>query len=245
MTKRPFSKKTESIEIRVAPEMKKSFVERCKADRRSASEVMRFFMEDYASAKGGASKPSGKESSMFGLLSSRFVRLVAVTGGIVSLGVMSSPSTASDARLEALFHWLDGNGDGTLIRGELFDEDKNSPALLAGAEVMLTTLDRPGPGETAEEVFNRVDVSGDGRITLMELAETVRVDSRVGATLLQADHDASNSLTTAELAARITEARAAADEPRPAAGAALMAEGLLSAHDANGDGQLVASELTG
>ncbi len=243
MTRRPFSKKTESIEVRVAPEMKQTFMESCEKNRRSASEVLRHLMHDYASADGRDSKSGTREFGMFKLLSNRFVRWGAVLGGIMSLGVMSSPSTAADTRLKALFHWLDEDGDGALTSSELFPKEERPPASLAGAEVMLTTNDGHVPGETAQDLFNRVDVNGDGRITLTEMAEKAGVDSRVGATLLDADEDGSNSVTAAELAARITEVRAAAGLHRPATGAALMAEGLLAAHDLGEDGQLTADEL--
>jgi hypothetical protein len=245
MTRRPFSKKTESIEVRVAPEMKQSFVARCEKDRRSASEVLRHLMLDYASAEGRVSKPATGEFGMFSLLSNRFVRSGMVLGAIMSLGVVSSPSTAADPRLTALFHWFDDDGDGALTSHELFPKAERPPASLAGAEVNLTTNDGHAPGETAQDLFTQVDVNGDGRITLAEMAEKAGVDSRVGASLLDADEDGSNSVTAAELAARITEARAEAGLHRPATGAALMAVGLLAAHDLNEDGQLTTDELAG
>ena len=245
MNQRPFSKKTDTIEVRVAPEMKQSFMERCEQNDRSASDVLRLLMANYASAGGRASHSGEKDSGMFSRSPKRIARLAVVTGAITSLGIMSVPSTAADARLEALFHWFDRDGDGVLTDAEFFDDVANPPPSLPGAEVMLTTNDGHVPSETADDVFKRVDTDGDGRITLGELTARIGVDSRVGTILLDADQDASKSVSAPELAARVTEARAAAGADRPAAGAALMAEGLLAAHDANGDGQLTAGELAG
>lgn len=245
MKQRPFSKKTDTIEVRVAPEMKQSFMESCEQNDCSASDVLRLLMANYVSAKCRASNPARRETSMFGSLPKRVVRLAVVTGTVASLGIMSAPSTAADSRLEALFHWFDRNGDGALTDGEFFTTATSPPPTLAGAEVMLTTNDGHAPSESADDVFSRVDTNGDGRIMLREMTARVGVHSRLGTILLNADQDASNSVSAPELAARITEARAAAGAERPAAGAALMAEGLLAAHDANGDGQLTAGELAG
>lgn len=245
MTQRPFTKKTDTIEVRIAPEMKQSFMERCEQNDRSASDVLRLLMANYVSARGRASCPAEKEPGMFNRLPKRIVRLAVVTGAVASLGVMSAPLTAADTRVEALFHWFDRDGDGALTDAEFFGDATSPPPSLAGAEVMLTTNDGHVPSETAGDVFKRVDTDDDGRITLTELTTKVDVHSRVGMILLDADQDASRSVSAPELAARITEARAAAGADRPAAGAALMAEGLLAAHDANGDGQLTAGELAG
>ena len=246
MTRTPFSKKTDSLEIRIAPEVKRDFLVRCQQNERSASEVIRGLMGDYvSSAERAFEQATAKEFRMRDLFTDNRVRFAAATAGLLALGIGATPTSAADGRLEALFHWFDADGDGALADTELFGDEQQYPPGLAGSEVSLTTKGGHVPDETPGELFARVDVDGDGRITFDEMAQTIDVGSRLSDPILEADGDRDRSVSAAELAARLTELRAMAGERHPALGAALMAQGLIGAHDRDGDGMISAADLAG
>lgn len=244
MTRKPFSKMTDTIEVRIAPESKLSFVERCEKGGKSASEVLRVLMEDYVAAANRAPDSQSKEFAMFRILASRPARFAMVAASVAAVGIVSVPSVAKDERIEAAFLWIDADGSRFITPEEMFAERKDAP-LATGSELSLTTKDGHVPGETPQDLFDRMDADGDGRISLAELESTVDVSTRLDPTILDADQNGDAAVSPIELAAHIAARRAEAGDARPAAGVALMAEGLLHAHDADGDGVLTRSDLAG
>ena len=242
MTRKPFSKKTDTIEVRIAPESKQSFVESCDEGGRSASDVLRHLMEDYVAAANRAPDRQSKEFAMFRILASRPARFAIVATSVAAVGMMSVPTVARDERIEAAFLWIDADGSHFITPEELFAERKDAP-LATGSEIALTTKGGHVPGETPDDIFGRMDADGDGRITLVELEAMVEVSTRLDPTILDADQDGDAAVSPIELAAHIAVRNAEAGDARPATGAALMAKGLLHAHDVDGDGMLTRSDL--
>ncbi len=244
MTRKPFSKKTETVEVRIAPERKQSFVERCEKDGRSASEVLRSLMDSYVEGVNRAPGNRLKEFAMFKVLASRPARMLAVAAGVAAIGLAPTSSAASDGRLQAAFLWIDADGSRAVTRGELFAERSDSP-LGAGSELMLTTKGGQVPGETPDEIFARLDGDGDGGITLAEMEGAVDVSSTLDPSILEADQDGDAAVSPSELAAHLAARRAGSGAAKPAAGTALMTAGLFEAHDLDGDGVISRADLAG
>jgi len=244
MTRKPFSKKTETFEVRIAPERKQSFVKRCESEGRTASEVLRSLMDSYVE---GVSREPGnrsKEFSMLKIIASRPARIIVIAAGIAAIGFVPAPSAASDGRLAAVFLWVDADGSHAITPEELFAERTDAP-LGTGSELMLSTKGGQMPGETPDDVFARMDSDGDGGITLDEMQRTVDVTSMLDPSILEADQDGDAAVSASELAAHLTAKRAASDSSKPTAGTALMTAGLLDAHDLDRDGVISRSDLAG
>jgi len=181
---------------------------------------------------------------MFRILASRPARLAVIAASVAAVGVVSAPTVARDQRIEAAFLWIDADGSRFITPEEMFADRSEAP-LATGSELALTTKDGHVPGETAQDIFDRMDADGDGRVSLAELESKVDVSTRLDPTILDADQNGDAAVSPVELAAHIAARRAEAGDARPAAGVALMAEGLLQAHDADGDGVLTRSDLVG
>lgn len=163
-------------------------------------------------------------------------RLAAV-GGCLAAGVaIATPSTAADARLEAVFEWLDADRDKSLTEQEFVSAERRRPSTFEGLKIVVTTKGDNPAGESRSDLFKRLDQNRDGKLSLSELDRIVIVETILNEPILNADQNRDKKVTEAELAAHITARRAAAGEPDPAAGAALMAHGIISAHDSDNDG---------
>lgn len=109
MTSEKPLKKNASIEVRLPDESKSAFMDRCRDQGRTASEVIRLFIDDQI-----AKRPVSSRQSL------RYVRvaIAGLVGTIFGLG-LAAPSIArssSDTRIE--FQKLDRNHDGVIDRGE-------------------------------------------------------------------------------------------------------------------------------
>ena len=99
------SKKSETIEIRLSHEAKTAFMERCRRERRTASEAIRLFIDGKVGASRGT-RPLRLPSW----------RIVAagVIGAALGLGA-AAPSFAHAAQTSrAAFERLDANHDGVV-----------------------------------------------------------------------------------------------------------------------------------
>jgi hypothetical protein len=242
MTRKPFSKKTATVEVRIAPERKESFVQTCEKDGRSASDVLRSLMESYVQGVNRAPGNRSKEFAMLKVLAKRPRRVVAVTVAVAATGLVPATSAASDGRLQAAFLWIDADGSRAITPGELFAQRQDSP-LGEGAELILTTKGGQVPGETPRDIFARLDNDDDGGISLAEMDRAVEVTSVLDPSIFAADQDGDAAVSPSELAAHLATTRAASGASKPAVGTALMTAGLLEAHDLDGNGVISRSDL--
>lgn len=156
----------------------------------------------------------------------------------VALATLAGPAQATgDARVEAVFQWIDRNHDGRITGAEFQDSIEQSPPP-GGVELILETTAPPPPDETREALFRRLDADGDLAVTLGELEAGSRARTVATPALSTADRDQDGALTEGELAAHLTAAWSAAGEQDPSAGAGLLARGVILEHDADEDGKI-------
>ena len=246
MPKRRPAKKTDSIEIRLDPETKRDFMRVCESQKRSASAVIRGFIGAHiAQANRAPTITFLKEFDMTRILKSTRARIAGLAGCVAAGLAIATPSAAADARLEAVFQWLDANHDKALSRSEFIDPARTQSAAFDGVQIIVTAKGERPQNELRSELFARLDKNRDRKVTLNELDSIVIVDTILNEPILNADQDGDERVTEAELAAHITARRALAGEDDPAAGAALMARGIIGAHDGDVDGAVGPSDFAG
>ncbi|MBN9464546.1 hypothetical protein [Brevundimonas sp.] len=109
MSRQRAPKKSETVEIRLSHPVKTAFMDRCRAEGRTASDAIRQFIE--AELAGGF-RPRAKTLSGWRAL------VVAAVAGL-ALGAVAAPSLAqSNAGGAERFDRLDRNHDGVLSRAE-------------------------------------------------------------------------------------------------------------------------------
>jgi hypothetical protein len=229
-------KKTVSIEVRLAPKAKKDFMEICDKRKYSASAVIRNFIDTYiADANRAPNQPLWKEFNMTNIMKDMRVRLAIISGFLAIGFAIAIPSAAADARLEAVFEWLDANHDKSLTEQEFVSVERTRHAKFEGIMIVVETKGEIPAGESRSDLFSRLDQNQDRKLSLRELDRRVVVETVLKESILNADQNGDKKVTEAELAAHITARRAAVGEADPAAGAALMAHGIISAHDGDKD----------
>jgi Ribbon-helix-helix protein, copG family len=104
-----FTKKNESIEIRLPDETKAAFREKCRAEGRTASEAVRSFIDEQLDPR--ASLRRSRRS---------YWRIgIAVAAGAVLGGGLAAPSIAASAQSsQSAFRALDRDHDGALTYDE-------------------------------------------------------------------------------------------------------------------------------
>ena len=100
-------KKSETIEIRLSHEAKTAFMERCRRERRTASDAIRLFIDGQLGARPDARRRGA---------SWRIV-LAGLVGAALGLGA-AAPSFAHATQNKAAFDRLDRNHDGVLSYSE-------------------------------------------------------------------------------------------------------------------------------
>lgn len=242
-TNRPL-KKTESIEIRVDHAAKRDFMEACRRKGETASAVLRGFIARYV--REAATAPASHthpEQTLMRFVSAHRKSLCAAAaaiGAAVPVLIATNASNAADARLAAFFEWIDTNRDGRLSMQEIASPPPNG---LSGVRIELGTKQPLDPKTERTDVWRSLDANRDGAVTLEELADGVEIATRLDAPLLEADANTDGGVTEGELAAYIAAAGLATEAANAASGAALMAKGLMGAHDLDGDGALSGAEL--
>jgi hypothetical protein len=99
------AKKSETIEIRLSYEAKTAFMERCRLERRSASEALRLFIDAQLDARSGVRPPRSP--------SWRIV-VAGMIGAALGLGAAAPSFAHATEYSKAAFDRLDRNHDGVL-----------------------------------------------------------------------------------------------------------------------------------
>lgn len=174
-------------------------------------------------------------------------RTAAGTIGAVTLSILVASSIATpaeattDARVAAVFEWLDSNHDERVSATE-FNNSLTAPEPMGALGIIVDTRTRPA-NETEEALFNRLDSNQDGTLSLNEVAAEAVVRTVVTRDIAAADANRDGTFSEAELAAYIAAHRAAEGLPNPSKAAALMAHGIIVEHDHSGRGSLTLADL--
>jgi hypothetical protein len=164
MTEHRRLKKSEFLEVRLPHPTKLAFMERCRGEGRSASEVVRGFIEAYLAGPRGAAP-------------GRPARLVAAGAALAACGLAAAPSFARPTAGDD-FARLDLNRDGQVSLAE-FDR---AASVQVGVAAPRGWLDKVGlthaPGRPALDeglrrdvlraAFDQIDSDRDGALTLAE-----------------------------------------------------------------------------
>ena len=225
-------KKIESLEVRLPPETKAAFMAACRANGKSASEVIRSYVERYVRLASGAPNHSPMELNMVFARSTLKAKTIAglVAGAVATCAItlLGTPALASpDDRIAALFQWLDRDRNEGLSMAEFVSTPEDAPSTGA-IRVDVTTKTPPKPGETRDALFRRLDRSRDGSLSLGELDAGSIVRTVVAPGIVAADVDADGMLSEGEVAAYLV-AQNPDSGAQEAVGAALLARGIINA----------------
>lgn len=177
----------------------------------------------------------------------RWRRLTA--GGIgatvagATLALVAVPVSASpDPRSAALFELLDANRGGSVSLVEFQTSMASAPPLGAIA-IIVDTKAPPFVDQPRGELFKRLDDNRDGTLSLAEFDANVVVRTVASAAISEADANKDGSLTEGELASYFATQSSAKGTDALRASAALMARGIISERDDDGDGNVALAAL--
>ncbi|HEX2562075.1 ribbon-helix-helix protein, CopG family [Phenylobacterium sp.] len=195
-------KKSENLEVRLPHALKQAFMARCRAEGRSASEVVRQMIEAHLARPASPLRP---ELAFMTRPQIAIPAALAASAGAALLFTATASTAGPDLR--KAFEALDRNGDGAVILQEfqaaqggdvvVFRKGEAPPP--AGApKVMLpltraAELDRLAGGkaspEAARQVYATLDADGGGSVDFGEFERHHRKIRAEGFTGLDADRD--------------------------------------------------------
>lgn len=166
MTTQRRLKKSEFLEVRLPYPTKRAFMDRCRADGRSASETVRGFIDGYVAG------PLKRQSA------GRAARLAAAAGALLACGLAAAPSFARTTAAGD-FTRLDRDHDGRVSLAEFQRTARVQVALAPGPSgwlrsVGLTSAPAEPPLEDRLKLqvlaaaFRQIDADHDGAINLAE-----------------------------------------------------------------------------
>ncbi|MEP9357194.1 EF-hand domain-containing protein [Sphingomonas sp. KR3-1] len=191
-------KKSDTIEVRLPHAVKRAFMAQCQAEGRTASDVVRGFVEGRIAGAPPAPTPAPR----------LWLRLVAAAAMIGALGLAMPSVVTAAPDFRPGFAAVDRNHDGILTPDEYGTGPQ--PVLHCGAHrTMALPLRRASAPEVrgirpfavaaADFSFADTDSNRDGKISLGEYAARRLRVLHAGFALLDADHD--GRLTPREYAA--------------------------------------------
>ena len=166
MTTQRRLKKSEFLELRLPHPTKQAFMDRCRADGRSASETVRGFIDGYVA--GPSKRPP----------SARATRMATAAAALLACGLAAAPSFARTTA-SGDFTRLDRDHDGRVSLTEFQRTARVQVALAPGPSGWLRTVGlTSAPAEPPLEdglrlqvtaaAFRQIDADQDGAISLVE-----------------------------------------------------------------------------
>lgn len=138
-------KKSETLEVRIPHDTKRAFLEACRREGRTASEVVRGYIDGHIAQARAAERRRGRlrdrsdpQRSLIMSLTSRNGRRTLLAGAVGALGLMAiavSPS-AADIDLRAMFDRIDADADGRVTLEEF------AQPRARGGDVMIMRSER-------------------------------------------------------------------------------------------------------
>jgi hypothetical protein len=190
-------KKSDTIEVRLPHAVKRAFMERCRAEGRTASDVVRGFVE--ARVAGEPSRP---------IVLRRWLRPAAAAAMLGSLGLVMPSAVTAAPDLRPSFAMIDRNHDGLLTPDEFGARPQQRGRECGPHHVLALPLRdasiphargmRPFIVSAADFSFAGSDADSDGKVSFAEYAGHRLTMLRAGFNELDANHD--GSLAPAEYA---------------------------------------------
>ncbi len=216
------AKKTEKLEVRLATETKRAFLARCQSEGRSASEVLRTFIDEHL-----ARPLSQKDFKM--IVRSPFtyagLATAVVIGGVVAL---SAPPSRAEPDFAAIYKTMDRDGDGRLSVAE-FSGTTGDPGPTA-----------PGPNQgraTLSATFSEINTNGDDGVSLAEFVAFNRAS--ITRRFLALDANSDGKVTLAEL----QRPNAPLGDAKNGFAISGAPEGFFRKFDVNHDGSITENEF--
>ena len=193
MAERHSSKKTDKIEVRLAPETKQAFHETCEQQGESASSVIRRLIEEYVQR---FHRPVIARPIEAIRRTPRWTRW-GMAAGLAAMvaGLATLPSRAEPSRLERFFARIDTDGDRQFGLDDflqaLWMEDTDESGVGRDALVrFFADIDADGDGIVAWQefydgrlaentrLFHQLDADGDGHVSFQEFTSPASVGVR-------------------------------------------------------------------
>lgn len=193
MEERKPQKKTETLEVRLPHDTKRAFLDACRADGTTASEVVRDSIQSYLDDRAGPERQTST-GRLIAMIPKpvRKVRYLAGAAGAVGLTVFAVLPSAAGPDFRAVFERLDANGDGILT-----PEEFNVHSRAHGGEedvIVIHKIERkdgepaaaPPPEDRSEKAVtfwlgDEGEPDSDGRHVVMERREIrITADTEAG-----------------------------------------------------------------
>ncbi len=229
MTKRE-PKKTELIEFRISHEAKSAFLDQCKRDDRSASEVIRTLMQSHVTDHSGRDQQRKKWTpDMTALLKKHPISTSALCA--LSLLGMSAVATTASADPAQAFAAIDTNGDQTISLEEYITASEPVAALAMDADGSdARVLSEAEAKRLLARDYLAYDSNHDGKVDEREFMPRFDITTRIS--FYAVDLDGNGGLTLDEMTS--FSSGAAREMAR--------LEGAFRALDANGNGTITLQE---
>jgi len=243
---RRWTKKSETLEVRMSHEQKTALTEHCQATGQNASGLVRQLIAAHLRSTSWRTVINRERTqAMISSITRRpRAAFASVLGGAALMSVaLTAPSGAQDAR--AAFDALDVNGNGQVTLSEFLDSvrsegliwnpraDPDAPRRAVGIDEL--------EGHTRSE-FARYDRNRDGEMTYAEFSG--RYVALMHASFVALDRDADSHVSADELANALGgigyDAASVERNSRPRDA---MARELIADFDTNGDGRLSFAEF--
>jgi hypothetical protein len=157
MTRAP--KKSDWLEVRLDHATKQAFMERCRAEGRSASETVRAFIDGQVAAPAKTARAP--------------LRLLAAAAALTLVAAVAAPSLAHTGLADA-FARLDADHDGFISRPEFLRGAQVQATVSIGGDRSQAALDARTRYALAGNAFAAMDADHDGRIDFAEFRRASR-----------------------------------------------------------------------
>ena len=179
-------KKSETLEVRLDHETKRDFIETCRENGTTASDVVRSGIDRYlARNKNRSGRPTLETPVRMSAMIVPFVakkkRVLAAGAGAVALGALVAMPSAAGPDMKAAFARLDANGDGRLTMEEfLGPEAAPGHRVERRIEEIIETDDAPAGADGVVE--EKVEIREDAFAVLLP-PEDATPDGRWGVSM--------------------------------------------------------------
>ena len=172
-------KKSELIEFRISHEAKSAFLDQCKQDDRSASEVIRALMQDHVDSH--SERPQQRKEwipNMTALLKSH--PLSASAACALSLFGLSAMATTAAADPAQAFGAIDTNGDKFISMDEYITASEPVAALAMNSDGSdARVLSRPEARQLLAREYLAYDENDDGMVDEREFMPRFDITTRI------------------------------------------------------------------